>query len=72
MSAKKGLLALAAALLAILTVSVPLQYLVRQEVVVGLASDEAHSHAHEEEEHSHVEEGTEEGGEGQVEAQEHT
>jgi hypothetical protein len=46
---KKGLLVLIIAVLAILAVSVPLQYLVRQEVVVGLASDEAHSHAHGEE-----------------------
>jgi hypothetical protein len=43
---KKGLLVLIIVVLAILAVSVPLQYLVRQEVVVGLASDEAHSHAH--------------------------
>jgi hypothetical protein len=58
------------AILVILAVSVPLQYLVRQEVVVGLASDEAHSHAHGGEEDSHSDAGSEEGEE--EHAQEHT
>jgi len=67
---RRGLLVLLAAVLVILAVSVPLQYLVRQEVVVGLASDEAHSHAHGEEEDSHGDAGSEEGEE--EHAHEHT
>ncbi|NPV58765.1 MAG: hypothetical protein HPY75_03760 [Actinobacteria bacterium] len=45
----------------LLLVSVPVQYLVRKEVVVGIPSSEAHSHAHDEGEVGHAhddEEGT--------------
>lgn len=57
----------AVAVLALLALSVPLQYLVRSEVVVGLSPQSAHSHAHgseEESEHGHAHEG----GEGGIEA----
>ena len=55
---KASLLCLVVILLA---VSVPIQYLVRKEVVVGIPSSEAHSHAHDEGENGHAhadEEGT--------------
>lgn len=55
---KKKLLCLVAILL---VVSVPIQYLVRKEVVVGIPSGEAHSHAHDEGKDGHAradEEGT--------------
>lgn len=49
-----------------LAVSVPVQYLVRREVVVGIASEHTHSHAHGPEEgHAHVE------GEGHAGEEEH-
>ncbi|MBC7254471.1 MAG: hypothetical protein H5T72_10960 [Actinobacteria bacterium] len=55
-----------AVVLAALALSVPLQYLVRREVVTGMTSGHAHSHAHE-----HGEErGHEEGGEHAHEAEE--
>ncbi len=50
----RRLLSCIIALFAILALSVPLQYLARKEVVVGMASDAAHSHAHGGEEHSHA------------------
>lgn len=47
---------LIAVIVAALLASVPIQYLVRREVVVGMRSEHAHSHAHtEEEEHEHAE-----------------
>jgi hypothetical protein len=71
-SKKRALLLLFIAVFVVLAISVPLQYLVRKEVVVGLASDAAHSHAHtlEEGEESHGDEGVEE--DGQQHVQEHT
>lgn len=49
-------------ILTALAVSVPIQYSVRREVVVGLASEHAHSHAHEKgETRVHEEKQTEEG-----------
>ncbi|RJP30053.1 MAG: hypothetical protein C4536_10805 [Actinobacteria bacterium] len=60
--------AVLAVLICLLAATIPLQYLVRREVVVGLPSDSAHSHAHvEEDEHAHEGEGEEE-----EHAQEHT
>jgi hypothetical protein len=50
MKDKKSLERLLLAVILLLAISIPLQYLVRKEVVVGLPSDEAHSAAHEEEE----------------------
>jgi len=52
-----------AVIFAALAVSVPIQYLVRREVVVGMSPQHAHSHAHGEEEknHAHGEEGEEDG-----------
>ncbi len=51
MAGKWALPCVAALLLAI---SLPFQYLVRREVVVGIPAGEAHSHAHGEEEHAHA------------------
>jgi hypothetical protein len=62
--------AVPAIIICLLAVTIPLQYLVRREVVVGIPSESAHSHAHSEEESEHTHEGTSD--EGQVEAQEHT
>lgn len=61
---RRYLLITLAVLAVSLAASVPLQYLVRKEVVVGLPSDAAHSHAHAAEE-EHGEEDAEE-------AREHT
>jgi hypothetical protein len=46
------------AVILVLAISIPLQYLVRRDVVVGLAPGSAHSHAHSEGEdgHQHTEE----------------
>lgn len=69
MREKKSVAVLVVAVFVVLAVSIPLQYLVRKEVVVGLASDAAHSHGHgEEEAHAHGD--GEEGGE--EHAHEHT
>lgn len=43
-----------AVIFAVLAVSVPVQYLVRRKVVVGMSSQHAHSHAHVVEEHEHA------------------
>ncbi len=63
--------ALICLIVSLLALSVPLQYLVRREVVVGILAREAHSHAHgaDEEEHAHaaMEEGHSHGGEGEEE-----
>jgi hypothetical protein len=48
--------AVTAVLICLLAITIPLQYLVRREVVVGLPSDAAHSHAHGEEEDVHTHE----------------
>ncbi len=61
--ARSGWRLVVVALLA-LAVSVPVQYLVRREVVTGLASEHAHSHAHEREEGYAHEEGEAHAGEG--------
>lgn len=53
MNNRRTALVFGAIVLLLLGLSIPLQYLVRREVVVGLASDEAHSHAHAEEGHEH-------------------
>jgi hypothetical protein len=65
----KALLVLAVVITALLAVSIPLQYLVRREVVVGLPSEGAHSHAHAEgeQEHEHEHEAAE--GEEETEAE---
>ncbi|MBN2028031.1 MAG: hypothetical protein JW854_14880 [Actinobacteria bacterium] len=54
--------AIPAIMVLVLAVTIPLQYLVRREVVVGIPSESVHSHAsHEEEdEHDHVHSGEEE------------
>ncbi|MDD3717845.1 MAG: hypothetical protein PHP28_04185 [Actinomycetota bacterium] len=67
MSTKKSACVVLIAVLVILAVSVPVQYLVRKEVVVGMASDAAHSHAHDEDEHAHAGED----GKGEGHAHEH-
>ncbi|MBC7231328.1 MAG: hypothetical protein H5T74_13170 [Actinobacteria bacterium] len=57
----------------LLALSVPLQYLTRREVVVGIPSREAHSHAHGEgeEEHAHAGESEEHTHAGESEEEEH-
>jgi hypothetical protein len=57
MKSKKPLLVLLVVVIALLAIAIPLQYLVRRDVVVGLASNFSHSHAHGEEESDHEEEG---------------
>lgn len=55
--------AVPAILIFLLAVTIPLQYLVRREVVVGIPSESAHSHAHEEEDtHAHEDSSEEESG----------
>ena len=56
---RRHLLLTLAVVAAVLAVSVPVQYLVRKEVVVGLPSDSAHSHAHAEREEHGAEDGEE-------------
>jgi hypothetical protein len=57
MKDKKPLLILLVVIIFLLAITIPLQYLIRKEVVVGLAADNSHSHAHGEEEPGHEEEG---------------
>jgi hypothetical protein len=46
MNEKKSLLLFSCVVILLLAITVPLQYLVRREVVVGLPSEGAHAHAH--------------------------
>lgn len=54
MNGKKSILIVLGVVVLLLAITVPLQYLVRREVVVGLSSESAHSHAHGEEGHEHA------------------
>ena len=65
---RKTVVVICAAILFMLALTVPLQYLTRREVVVGLPSDTAHSHAHGEGEDSHAAEDSSEGENGQEES----
>ena len=60
MRGRKAAVCMCLAVLFALALTVPLQYLVRKEVVVGLSSESAHSHAHGEEEDAHAHEGSSE------------
>jgi hypothetical protein len=51
MEKKKPWIVFAAVVVVLLGLTVPLQFLVRKEVVVGLEAETAHAHAHGEEEH---------------------
>jgi len=53
---KRSLVTFFVVLVVLLSLSLPLQYLVRREVVVGMPQEHAHSHSHAEEEHDHEEE----------------
>lgn len=64
MNDKKCIARFACVVILLLAISIPLQYLVRRDVVVGLPSESAHSHAHGEE----GEEGGEEEGQTENEA----
>jgi hypothetical protein len=66
-SRRKKLVAVGVIIL-LIALTVPIQYLVRKDVVVGLEAGAAHSHAHAEEGHIHID--TETGGE--ESAHEHT
>lgn len=53
---KKPWIVFAVIVIVLLGLTVPLQFLVRKEVVVGLEAEHAHAHAHDEEEHEYEEE----------------
>jgi hypothetical protein len=52
----------AGVIILLIALTIPIQYLVRKDVVVGLGAGEAHSHAHGEEGHVHLEDETADGG----------
>jgi len=53
MENKKPWIVFAVVVVVLLGLTVPLQFLVRREVVVGLEAETAHAHAHAEEDHEH-------------------